>query len=117
VIIRASLSFEEARRAAVTRNRRGRLLTFVGLTELGDVELLHLEHRLHRPPRLLGVAVHDEPGELDGRDLPRETEAVLEPAALLRLLVAARAELRQVAVDLVLRLAHDLERDRFVELE
>jgi hypothetical protein len=52
----------------------------------------------------------------DGRHhLPGEAEFILEPAAL-----AFLAALRQLApeiIDIVLRLAGDLERDRLVELE
>ena len=48
-------------------------------------------------------------------DLPREAEPVLEPAA--RALLAALRELAPVLVDLVLRLAADLERDRLAERE
>ena len=57
-----------------------------------DVQLLHLQHRLHGPPRLLRVGVAHVLAELPRDDLPRDAEPVLEPAALLRLGVAALAE-------------------------
>ena len=58
-----------------------------------DVQLLHLQHRLHRCAR-------PSPGRgrsctrtsCLGHDLPRDAEPVLEPAALLRLRVAALGE-------------------------
>src|SRR6185369_1142393 len=49
--------------------------------------------------------------------LPRHAEPVLEPAALLGLLVAAGGELVPVIVHLFLGVAHHLERNGFAELE
>src|SRR5688572_28240768 len=49
--------------------------------------------------------------------MPGNAVSVLEPAALLRLLVSAFRELLPVVVDLFLCLARDLEGDRLVESE
>ena len=38
--------------------------------ELGDIDLAHLEHRLHDPLGLLGIGVLKESGEDVGGDLP-----------------------------------------------
>jgi len=50
-------------------------------------------------------------------DLPRESILVLEPAALLRLRVAAGSELLPVIVHLLLRLAFDIKGNRTAWLE
>ena len=81
----------------------------------GDVDLPHLEHRRHRPLGLLLVRVREQLDQPRGNDLPREAEAILQPAA--RAFLAALRERRPVAVDLLLVGAVDLERDRLVERE
>src|SRR5471032_3303330 len=93
------------------------LLAGVGALELLDVELFHAHHRLHGALSgglvVAGDHLHD-----DGRHhLPRQAVAVLQPAALLRRRVAALGQTIPVMVDLVLRLAIDLERDGRRELE
>src|SRR4029079_17019736 len=99
------------------RRRTSRRLSGIRALQRSDVELLHLQESLHDPSGLVGIRVLDQLGE-DGRhDLPRHAELVLEPAALLRVLVAAGAELLPVLVDLRLRVAVHLEGDGFVELE
>src|SRR6185312_8731907 len=81
------------------------------------VDLLHAQHRVHcpgRPDRLFIPVVR---GNVPGDDLPGETVPILEPAALLRLRVAALGQLGPVVVDLLLRIAADDERDGFIERE
>src|SRR3954468_22126952 len=80
-----------------------------------DVELRHAHQGGQDALRPAGVG--QELRQDGGDDLPRQAEAVLEPAALLGRGVAAGPELLPVAVDLVLRGARDLERDGLVELE
>src|SRR5688500_18923383 len=89
----------------------------MGALELLEVELFHLEKRLHRPPRFLWIGIADQRGQRRRNDLPRDTELVFQPSALLRVLVPAGRELLPVAIDLFLRVTHDLERNRFAELE
>src|SRR5688572_23788631 len=88
---------------------------FVRALECGDVDFRHLHHRLHHAAGLHGVLVTHELAECRRNDLPRETELVLEPAALA--LRAAFAELLPERVDLLLRLAVDEHGDGLVELE
>ena len=75
--------------------------------ELGGVQLLHLEHRLHCPLRAGRRGILEQVGQETRHHLPGHTELVLEPAALLGVRVAARRELLSAIVDLVLRLAAD----------
>src|SRR5262245_39393072 len=67
-----------------------------GFLQLGDVDLLHLQHRLHDPVGLLAVGIARHLGHEGGDDLPGEAILVLEPAALLSVRVAALAELLPV---------------------
>src|SRR5215210_6909947 len=68
--------------------------------QLRDVELLHPHHRVHRAVRLLAVGIGQQPRQRRRRDLPREAEAILEPAA--RSLFAAVGEGVPELVDLLL---------------
>ena len=79
----------------------------VGSLELGGVQLLHLEHRLHCPLRAGRRGILEQVGQETRHHLPGHAELVLEPAALLGVRVAARRELLLAIVDLVLRLAAD----------
>src|SRR5207249_4978464 len=88
----------------------------VRLLELGDVELLHLEHRRHRCLRVARLLVAEHLRQLLGHDLPREPEAILQPSAR-AFLAAIRGQLGPVAVNLFLRLAHDHQRIAFGESE
>src|SRR5450432_1422721 len=87
-----------------------------GGLELLDVELAHLQHGGHDPRDLRLVLARVELGEHVWDDLPREAELVGEPAALAGR-AAARRELLPIAVDLLLRLAFDDEREGGRELE
>ena len=87
-----------------------------GCLERCDVELAHLEHRGHRALRPLRVGVGEQLVEPLRDDLPRQPPAVLAPPAG-ALLAAVGGERRPVAVDLLLVVAADGQRDRLVELE
>jgi hypothetical protein len=76
-----------------------------GAFKLRDVDLYHLQHGLHCSGML------DEIGQPRGHDLPRQSELVLEPAALN--LAAAGGELRPVFVNVLLRVAPHDKRNRF----
>src|SRR5436190_11698823 len=85
--------------------------------DLLDVELLHLEHRVHPPACPVPViGVVQEPHHLRRNDLPRDAKPILQPAAR-AWLAAIRSQELPVAVDLGLILALDEERDRLVEPE
>src|SRR5215213_6379390 len=86
-----------------------------GLLERRDVELAHLQHRGHRALGDAGVGVGDELLKAGRHDLPGHPEAVLQPAAWA--LLAALGQDGPVPVDLLLRLAVDLQGDRLVEGE
>src|SRR5438876_1565899 len=88
----------------------------VSLFECGDVELLHLEHRLHGGFRVAGLGVAQHLAEHLRNDLPRNAESVLQPAAG-SFLAAAFRELGPVPIDLLLRLAGDHEEHAFGERE
>src|SRR5262245_62943445 len=103
--------------APSVRSRRRETLSRVCALEPGDVDLLHLEHGLHHASGPLRVGVAHPLEEDAGHDLPGHAVLVLEPAALLCLRVATQGERVPVMVDLRLRLAVDLKRDGFVELE
>src|SRR6266498_3820804 len=96
---------------------RERALPLERPLQLRDVELLHPQQRLHGPPGLLLVRIAHHLGKHGRHDLPGEAVLVLEPAALLGLRVTARGQLVPVLIHFLLRLAHDLEGDGFVELE
>jgi hypothetical protein len=80
-----------------------------------QVDLAHLQHRLHDALRLVGIFVHQHLRQRFRDDLPREAELVLEPTA--GSLFAALGKLAPEVVDLLLRFTVDLERYRLVELE
>ena len=82
----------------------------------GDVDLLHLHHRLERALGGGGIGVGDRFRQGDRRDLPGQAPFVLAPAA--RALLAAVADDRvPVAIRFGLVGGGDLERERFVVLE
>jgi hypothetical protein len=90
---------------------------FVGLLERRDVQLLHLKHNLHHGFIDLLVLAFQHLGRDLGHDLPEQAELVLQPAALLRVGIAALPQLLTVVVDFLLVAADDLEGHRLVELE
>src|SRR6476661_5789559 len=49
--------------------------------ERGDVDALHLHHRLEGPSCACPIGIADQPDKLAGYDLPRHAEAVFYPAA------------------------------------
>src|SRR5881396_3254200 len=102
--------------AAPGRTVSSDLHALEGVAELLDVDLRHLEHRLGRPLRGLANRALHVLDELSRDDLPRQAEAVLQPAADAGLSPAGDEGV-PVLVDLSLILAVDRERDRFVELE
>ena len=78
-----------------------------------DIELLHLQHGLKGSLGFCGVRISQDLGH----NLPGEAKLILQPAALLRLRIAALGQPLPVVVYLLLRRALDLERDGLVELE
>ena len=50
-----------------------------GVLQLSDLDLAHLEHRLHRPAGTLGIGIIEQLIEPARHDLPGQPEAVLEP--------------------------------------
>src|SRR6266487_4576383 len=84
--------------------------------QFGDVELLHLEQRLHHAVCLLGILVAHQLPEHRGHDLPGEPKLVFQPAAH-AFFAAAGRELAPVLVDLLLILAVHDEGERLAELE
>src|SRR6185436_11516498 len=100
-------------RSASPRRRPGSL-ALECLLQRGEIELLHLEHRLRGALGLLAVLAGDHLVQRARHDLPRHAVLVLHPAALL--LAAAVAQERVVvAIDLLLILADHHERDRVIE--
>jgi hypothetical protein len=82
-----------------------------------DVDLLHLQHRVHDAAGLGAIGIGEEAWKSGGDDLPGHSEFVFEPRALLRVGIAAFRELVPVVIDLGLRLAADLKRDGCGEFE
>src|SRR4029079_7086233 len=93
------------------------LLPVISFLQRRDVELLHLHHRLERALESRGLRVLHHLDHRRRHDLPRQTELVLEPTALLRPWIASGTQLLPVVVHFLLVLAVHLQRDRLVELE
>src|SRR3989475_9553080 len=102
--------------AAPGRTGSSDLDALEGLAELLDVDLRHLEHRLGRALRRLAIRALHVLDELPRDDLPRQAEAVLQPAADAGLSPACDEGV-PVLVDLGLVLAVDRERHRLGEPE
>src|SRR5689334_10195988 len=92
------------------------LSTFVGAFQRRDVEFSHLEQRGHGPLALL-VGIAEPVDHLLRHHLPGQAVLVLEPAAHVRLRIAAGGQLAPVVIELLLVLDIHLQGDRFVELE
>src|SRR3954468_2632711 len=86
-----------------------------GAAQRRDVDLAHLQHRLHGAAAALVAGRAQQLVHALGPDLPGQAEAVLEPPA--RALLPAVAELLPVVVDLGLVGALDLEGHRLAEGE
>src|SRR5436305_5863114 len=86
-----------------------------GALERGDVDALHLHHRVEGAPCPGGIGIADQLDELARNDLPRNAEAVFHPAALL-CLGHCRERVGE-AVDFGLSLRGYLERNRLIEPE
>src|SRR5437762_10786457 len=91
------------------------LFSVVRLIERWDVDLVHLQHRVHNALRLRRVFVRQHLDQYGGNDLPRQTEFVPEPTA--SAFFAAKGEFRPKIIDLFLCLAVYDKRDRFREFE
>src|SRR6185436_12053339 len=85
------------------------------MLELRDIELRHLKHRVHDPPCFGWILVAQKLAEDTRHDLPRHSELVRQPAA--PTLLAAGGQLLPVAVDLLLSLTVDQQREALRELE
>ena len=83
----------------------------------GDSGSFHFQHGLKGPLGFGGIGIHEHFGQDPGDHLPGEAELVRQPAALLSLRRAALGQPRPVVIHFLLRLALDLERDGFIELE
>ena len=64
-------------------------LFVISLFDLGDVELLHLEHHLKGSLISLGFMVGEQFIQFSGNDLPGQAVFVFQPAALLSLFISA----------------------------
>jgi hypothetical protein len=82
---------------------------------LGDIDLAHLHHRLHRAAGAVRVGVGDQLEQAGRRHLPGHPPAVLEPAAWA--FRAAGRQRRPEPVHFGLVRAGGLERDGFGERE
>src|ERR1043166_467841 len=91
------------------------ILTRRGALQGGDVEFLRLKNGIHDTTRFGCVGALQQLRHDGGNHLPGEAELVFEPAALLRVRVAARAQFAPVIIDLLLFVANDLERDGLIE--
>src|SRR3569623_2370551 len=91
-------------------------LGVAGLLDGRDIDLAHRELRLTRSLGTLRVTVAQGFEESRRRDLPRDAETILAPAAL-ALLAAALEESGPVVVDLRLVGAADHQRERLVQAE
>src|SRR5690349_3428244 len=112
--LRVALNAENSRKVSVSGSRRAYLPAPGGL-DLGDVDLLHLHHRLERALGF-GTAGRHRLHQHARRDLPGDAPLVLAPAAG-ALLPAIADDGIPVAVGLRLILGGDLERERLAVLE
>ena len=83
--------------------------------ESRDVDTLHLHHRLEGALGAARIGIAEKGRKFARHDLPGQTIAILDPAALLSLW--NRRERIGQALDLGLRLDRNLKRDGLVELE
>src|SRR2546423_247448 len=71
---------------------------FRRLFQGGDIDLLHLQQRLHHAAGASRIFVAHQLAQSGRNDLPGETESVLEPPTL-TLAAAVRGELAPVLID------------------
>src|SRR5579871_2884547 len=88
----------------------------MGALEFRDIELLHLQHGFGRARGFRPILVGDELEEHAWYDLPRKSEAILQPAAL-AFHPTIRGQLRPQPVDFLLTIAPDHEGNGLGELE
>src|SRR6476469_2103737 len=100
---RHSVAAPRAPRSGLGRNALERL------AQLRDVELGHLEHGLHGPFGGGRVATAQVVVQLSRHDLPRDAEAILQPAAHTRL---AAAGLERLPVVIYLGLVGTIDAER-----
>src|SRR3954466_12409587 len=86
-----------------------------GALDRGNVDALHLPHRVEGASCAGGIGIADQPDQLARKDLPRKSEAVFHPAALFSL--GHRRERVGEAINLGLGLQGYLERNRLIEAE
>ena len=96
--------------------RRKESFPAVSSLQLWNFDLLHLKHRVHHSFRFFGSLSCNMSINAVGDDLPRNTEFVLEPAAL-RFLTAIGSEFPPKIIHLLLRFAVYDEGDGFIEFE
>jgi hypothetical protein len=82
-----------------------------------DIEFLHLQHGLKGPLGFCGVRIGEQLRQDLGYNLPGEAKLILQPAALLRLRIAALGQPLPVVIHFLLSRALNLKRDGLVELE
>ena len=88
-----------------------------GAFQLADVELLHLHHGLKGSLGFFGIGVVEQLRQDLGDNLPGEAKLILQPAALLRLRIAALGQPLPLVIHFLLSRALNLKRDGLVELE
>src|SRR5215831_16216311 len=91
-------------------------LAVVGFFKLRDVDLVHLHHGVHDAFGFRFIRIAEHVAENDRADLPREAEFVFEPPARPGRSAIGGKFFPEI-IDLLLRLAVHVERDRFGELE
>ena len=85
------------------------VLSGIRFAQRCDIEFLHREQNVHDAVDFLGVGVAHHIVDVVGNDLPRDAELVLEPSALLGVLVAAGRELVPTGIELLLRSTPSLD--------
>src|SRR5580704_10758827 len=100
-----------------TRGSLGRPLSGKCALQAFDIEFLQLQHGLKGPLGFCGVRIGEQLRQDLGYNLPGEAKLILQPAALLRLRIAALGQPLPVVIHFLLGRALNLKRDGLVELE